>query len=129
MRTVSLAVQRFRTFCQKHDRCILKRRTDYGGHGAELADLSADTADALYDRMVAEDLIAEELERMLFQAMKDELNRTGRLANYKGKRDYRVMRKMTDEREYDPETSTLTIWVGKLIDGDFTLTHKESHTI
>ena len=49
--------------------------------------------------------------------------------NYKGKRDYRVMHKMTDEREYDPETSTLTIWVGKLIDGDFTLTHKESHTI
>lgn len=53
--------EEFRTFCEKHERCILKRRTDYGGHGAELADLSPETADALYDRMVAEDLIAEEL--------------------------------------------------------------------
>jgi len=49
--------------------------------------------------------------------------------NYKGKRDYQMMHRMEDEREYDPETSTLTIWVGKLIDGDFTLTHKEAHTI
>lgn len=49
--------------------------------------------------------------------------------NYKGKRDYAVIHKMTDEREYDPETSTLTYWVGKLIDGDFTLTHKVTRTI
>ncbi len=53
--------EEFRAFCRKHPRCILKRRTDYGGAGAELADLSADRADELYDRMVKEDLIAEEL--------------------------------------------------------------------
>lgn len=60
-RVVRGSREEFRAFCQKHGRCILKRRTDFGGHGAELADLSPDTCDALYDRMVKEDLIAEEL--------------------------------------------------------------------
>lgn len=56
--------EEFHAFCQKHERCILKRRTDFGGHGAELAQLGAlseQERDALYDRMVKEDLIAEEL--------------------------------------------------------------------
>lgn len=48
-------------FCSRHSRCILKRRTDFGGHGAELINLSEVDTDALYERMVREDLIAEEL--------------------------------------------------------------------
>ena len=50
--------------------------------------------------------------------------------NYKGNRDYRnVTRKMDDEREYNPETGALTEWVGKMIDGDFVLTHKVTRYI
>ncbi len=45
--------------------------------------------------------------------------------NYKGKRDYfNVTRRMDEEREYDSDTGELTQWIGKIIDGDFVLTHK-----
>ena len=62
-RKVRASREEFHEFCQRHDRCILKRRTDFGGHGAELCDLAGADINALYDRMVREDLIAEELVR------------------------------------------------------------------
>ncbi len=55
--------EEFDAFCARHARCILKRRTDFGGHGAELLDLRGIDRDALYARMVKNDLIAEELVR------------------------------------------------------------------
>ena len=60
-RAVRGSREEWHDFCRRHKRCILKRRTDFGGHGAELADLDEATCDTLYDRMVKEDLIAEEL--------------------------------------------------------------------
>lgn len=48
---------------------------------------------------------------------------------YTGKRDYKILHKL-EEKEFDPSTSTLTHWVGKIDeDGNFVLTHKESFVI
>ena len=44
--------------------------------------------------------------------------------SYKGKRDYALVHKMESERVYDREADTVTHWIGKLINGDFTLTER-----
>ena len=49
--------------------------------------------------------------------------------NYKGKRNYALIHKMDNEREYDLENNTLTKWVGKIIDGDFTLMEKITYKV
>lgn len=43
-------------------------------------------------------------------------------ANYKGKRDYTIIKKMENERTFNKNDSTLTYWTGKLVNGDFELT-------
>ena len=53
--------EEFHAFAQKHPRCIIKPRTDSGGHGVELCTITPETVDEVYDRLVAEDRIAEGL--------------------------------------------------------------------
>ena len=86
-RKVRSSREEFDAFCQSHERCILKRRTDFGGHGAELCDLTAVDRDALYERMVRDDLIAEELVRQCPQmaALHPDSVNTVRVLTIKGK--------------------------------------------
>ena len=47
---------------------------------------------------------------------------------YTGRKDWAIMRKMSDEREYDPETGIIKIWQGKINEaGDFVLTHQKEY--
>ena len=46
-------------------------------------------------------------------------------SDYKGKRDYAMLNKMRDEREYDFIEDTVTKWVGKINkEGNFVLTER-----
>lgn len=44
-------------------------------------------------------------------------------ANYKGKRDYQMLRKMK-ERQFNEDRTEYTEWQGRLIDGNFELTEQ-----
>ena len=49
--------------------------------------------------------------------------------NYQGKRDYKMIHKMDDERNFNDDYTILTHWIGKMIDGDFVLTERISEPI
>lgn len=48
--------------------------------------------------------------------------------NYKGKRDYKMLRQM-QEREWNDDRTAYKEWQGKLIDGNFELTEQVTRTI
>ena len=50
-------------------------------------------------------------------------------SNYKGNRDYKMMHKMDDEREFNEDYTILTHWVGRLVNGNFELTERISQEI
>lgn len=49
--------------------------------------------------------------------------------SYKGKRDYKLMRRMDEERTFSDDYSFLTHWVGKLVNGSFELTERVTEAI
>lgn len=53
--------EEFQAFAAQHPRCILKPRTDSGGHGVELCTVTPENMRAVYDRLVSQDMIAESL--------------------------------------------------------------------
>ena len=46
--------------------------------------------------------------------------------DYKGKRDYSILKKMQNEKEFDWDKNTCTRYTGKIINGNFELTGKET---
>lgn len=51
----------FDSFAAAHPRCIIKPRTDSGGHGVELCTITDENRDMVWDRLVEQDMIAESL--------------------------------------------------------------------
>ena len=49
--------------------------------------------------------------------------------SYKGKRDYKLMHRMDEERTFSDDFSYITHWVGKLINGSFELTERVTEAI
>lgn len=47
---------------------------------------------------------------------------------YKGKRDYQMLKKMQEREWVDEEKTAYRYWTGKLIDGNFELTEQKTRT-
>ena len=53
--------EEFDAFADRHPRCIIKPRTDSGGHGVELCTITPNNRDQVWERLTSQDMIAEEL--------------------------------------------------------------------
>lgn len=53
--------EEFDAFVDRHPRCIIKPRTDSGGHGVELCTITPNNRDQVWERLTSQDMIAEEL--------------------------------------------------------------------
>lgn len=53
--------EEFNAFADRHPQCILKPRTDLGGHGVEICTITPENRDEVWRRLSSQDMIAEEL--------------------------------------------------------------------
>lgn len=53
--------EEFDAFADKHPNCIIKARTDCGGHGVELCTITPENREQVWERLVKDDMIAESL--------------------------------------------------------------------
>lgn len=50
--------EEFDAFADRHPRCIIKPRTDSGGHGVELCTITPNNRDQVWERLTSQDMIA-----------------------------------------------------------------------